>query len=349
MNALNKIKTICFITIFTLLMNIAVFGEEEAKNENTFPGIFNFTFTTGGGLDILNSKLSPSYYNFPNGAVNGKLSILGGLTFPVKFYSVKLWAKEEIYIIGLSGDTGIPGTIDLNNQVRNRFYAGLENYFTIDKVMNIGINFESRIQAKASLNSGEVDYIETRLSPVIDLNGSYDFGFSWGISEAFRFYIIPQNDSNNVIQKIQFDGIYYMGFEFMHFTGVKDITGQIYTELDLAIDRFTSSDLYPLNDESNKTRIWWLEYYAGINFNIYGFTPSVGFDMTFDTADTDTYPNGILFAGIKIGLGYTKDIYSFTFTYVGNMSTNWNYLMILYGSKTSVWENHIDVAFSINL
>ncbi len=342
-----------FILILLALAQTILFGDdqtrEQTKKNSAFPGIFDFSFITGGGSDIANSKAAPSYYDYPSGAVYGRITILGGLKIPIKFYSFKLWGKDEVYIIGLSSDTGTSGKLDLNNQVRNRFFAGVDNYFAIGDIINIGVNFESRIQAKVALSTGIPDEVETRLSPALDLNGSYDFGFTWGITEAFRLYLIPQNDASNELQKIQFDGAYFMGYEFLHFFKLENISGQVYTELDLAVDRFTAKDLYPLNDSSNKTRIWWLEYYAGINFNIYGFTPSVGFDMTYDTTDTGTYPKGLLFCGIKTGLGYAKDAYSFTITYVGNITSDGDYSSIIYRSKSPVWENHIDASFAISL
>jgi len=348
---MKKMIIILCIAIFSIMMVNAADATADKKEAPKFPGIFNFNFTIGGGMDAADGKLFETWYNAPwgaqNGAVYGRTAITGGLKFPIQFYSIKLWGKDEFYAIGKTTDPA-------GNQIRNRFYAGLDNYFTVDKVINIGINFETRLQNKASMNlstfvPSDVNcYLETRVSPVVDLNGSYDFGFSWGVSEAFRFYLLTANASDKVLEKVQFDGIYFMGFEFMHFAKLDNITGQIYTELDLAYDKFFIKDPNSADTEI-KNKMYWLEYYIGVNFNIYGFTPSVGFDLTFDQNDTVTNKD-MLYTGIKCGIGYTKDVYSFNLVYVGNTTMNSTYYKANFNDTTTPkWENHIDASFTISL
>jgi hypothetical protein len=343
---MKKYLVLILTTIIVTFNMVAIDSTADTKKEEVkFPGIFNFSAIIGGGLDIVDNKINETWYNapigVPNGAAYGKTLIAAGLKIPINFYSFKIWAKDDLSIIGKTSDA-------LGPHIRNRFFSGIDNYFSIDKVMNIGINFESRLQAKSSLvpkypGTNPLDVssdFDVRLSPVIDLNGSYDFGLSWGISEAFRFYLIPQNDSSKQFDKVQFDGVYYLGYEFLHFTKVPNITGQLYTELDLIVDTYS--------DTTKETKIYWLEYYLGVNFNIYGFAPSIGFDMTYDNMDAISN-GGYLFAGIKAGLGYTKDIYSFNLTYLGNMTSNSNYYSTYYNKTSPVWENHIEAVFGINL
>jgi hypothetical protein len=315
---------------------------EDNSTDKTkiFPGIFSLSMNAGGGIDVVKNAVNESWYNAPIGAPNGgtygKLILSAGLKIPVKLYSFKIWAKD--------GKTSDP----LGPHVRNRFYTGIDNYLSFDNILNVGIILENRLQAKSALSpkfpgNNPLDVssdIEDRFSIAVDLNGSYDFGLSWGVTEAFRFHFLPGNDTSKQFDKVQFDGIYFIGFEFMHFTKAENITGQAYIELDLAVD------YYP-NDQVKGTKIYWLEYYLGFNFNIYGFTPSLGFDMTYD--NMDPISNGYLFTGIKAGMGYAKDIYSVNITYVGNTTTNPDYYKTYYSSSSPVWENHIEAVFGISL
>ena len=179
----------------------------EKKNDISFPGIYDFYVSNVFGMNIVDAQIQPSFYN-STGGIYGSMELYGGIKIPASFYSVKIMSKDRILIAG-KGSKLIWGKNE-TNYMRNRFVCELDNYFSIPKIMNIGLNTEMRLQSFAYFtDSTDASYtfspLEIRLSPQLDLNGTYDCGFSWGVKQTLRFYFYPgKSEQDEQYSKFQY-------------------------------------------------------------------------------------------------------------------------------------------------
>ncbi|HOV14578.1 MAG TPA: hypothetical protein PK771_09865, partial [Spirochaetota bacterium] len=251
----------------------------------------------------------------------------GSIKFPISFYSITPYIEDELLI------SIVPQSFS-SSLLRNRFTFGLKNYFSIDKVMDIGVHFDGRLQTITNFDVSTDPYnVQLRVAPVLELGGSYDFGLSWGVSEAFRFYISPYDINDKGSNYLQLSGSYFLGFEFLHFFALKNVSCQLYT------DFYPDFNFFYKQDNSDSNGIDWLEYYVGLNFDIYGITPFMGFLLTGYGTFKDWETNKTMYAGIKTGIGYSKDWFSIGVQYIGNRNIK----------DDSKWENNIEVSASFSL
>lgn len=314
--------------LLTLAVSVFIFADESGDKKK-FPGEFSLSYTDVKGYGVIDNRPGMADYTNPGGSIYSKSTVEGSIKFPVNFYSISPFVKDELLI------TVVPNDLK-SSLLRNRFSFGLLNYFTIDKIVDIGVHFDGRVGSKTNLDVSADPYdVELRLAPVLELSGSYDFGLSWGVSESFRFYTTPANLDDLSSNKLQLSGIYYLGFEFFHFFAPEDFTCQFYTELDADFNIFykqISSDSYGVD---------WLEYYAGLNFSFYGISPYAGFLLTGYGTFKDWDNSGVVYAGIKTGISYSKDWFSIGVQYIGNKNIK--------SGDAYKWENSVEVSASFSL
>jgi hypothetical protein len=308
------------------------FGNDLSADK--FPGEFSFFFTSGAGCDLKNDKVEESFYNNPQGALYNKEIIGAGLRFPIGIYSIRPWIKDEVLI---AGNSLFPGTSP-NSYLRNRAFAGIDNYLTIDRIINIGLNFVSRFDTRVYFTNTTDKAVQNdnklkmRFSPGLDLNGSYDIGLSWGIFQSFDFNVFPGTDL--VFVSFDADGSYNLGFEIFHFFTKRNLKCKIYNELNF--------DLNVARDETIKPFISG-DYFAGLDFTFYDFLPGIGYFITFQ-GDYDA--NQTVYSGLKFCLDFSRDWFSFDITYVGLYKTN-PPPVDKYDKR--YWENHFEASITMKI
>jgi len=248
-----------------------------------------------------------------------------------------------------AGDVNIPdATKTVNIQPRNRFYVGLDNTISVPKTIDIGINFEFRMendmlagnpQTAANLASDKnkisSPLTSYRLSPNISFKGSYDLGLSFSIVQYFSFYLLPsmtrdnkdatRSTNNEVFATAEFEGFYNIAFDFMHFLGDKNIKGGIF--LDDYCDILVFATPYVLKSNTTLVNIGEQASYesvftAGLSFNIFGIKPMIAYymrNLAFTSDDPGLQP--WMWNGIKAGIGFTKDWFSLDVVYIGRYNT----------------------------
>ena len=125
------------LLLIGLLVSLAsslVFSDESGDSKK-FPGEFSLSYTDVKGYGVIDNTPSVIDYSFPAAAIYSKSIISGAISFPIKFYTIKPFFKDELII-----STNPSNITDV--LFRNRFFYGLENIFTIEKVMDIKVNFE---------------------------------------------------------------------------------------------------------------------------------------------------------------------------------------------------------------
>jgi len=261
----------------------------------------------------------------------GKLFI----KFPLKFYTITPWIQD---ILELPMTLGGKDPVKLNT--KNNFYIGLDNTFSIDKVMNIGLNFDFRIGSSLGTNplTGITDDLELRLTPTILLNGEYDIGFKWGISQSFEMFYYP-NISNGTLQFTDMEGTYLMAFELLHFAKSEKIKMSLYAEMYLWA-RLLNAGKNNENYYGNYHLMKSLDPAAGLTFDFYCFTPFLLFFYhAFGTAEEFKLTGS--WVGIKSGLGYCKDWFTLAVTYYGTINSD--------PKADGEWQNHIETSITFSL
>ncbi len=379
--------------------------EEEVK-EFKFPGKFGLEFSqrfdaeafdnltraavrenyirTAEGADLyLRNELKLSL-----GFELGKLKDNNGKEFT--FYTLTPWVKDrfDIRMNDVYDVTRIPTALNPSKFQfipRNRFYVGLDNTFKIPEAINIGLNFEARIgYDDAQKISGTVDhpdanyapYVDVKLSPMIDLSGSYKFGFSWRLYQSFNIYLYPvmeRESLNEVYNSLEFEGIYRLAYDFLSPLKQKNLKGEIFIE-----DTFFASiyaDQYVIAKTNYRKADMYSDMVVGFNFNLFGITPMFGLyhknyyamvtndgnALTKDSTDANKlarlytrYDGASAWAGVKVGLGYTKDWFSISVNYIGRYNTISNGLDVFKAENSILkdnirWENHIDATVKFKI
>jgi len=300
------------------------------------------------------------------------------------FYTLTPWIKDRFDLRMNNTITNDAPSVPLIVMPRNRFYVGVDNVFKIPNVMNIGVNFETRFDlddTRATLPTESYSsynaffpFLEIKLSPMLDLSGSYKFGLNWRIFNSFNFYIQPKMyafSSNVVFNGFELEGIYRVAFDFLTpiIKQKEDITGEIFIEDSLfaiiyADEFVTNKDAAKLNLRAHIVS----DLIIGFNFNLFGITPIIGLylknyyavsnpdgkPLTNSSSDTakiaqvyKRYNGATTWVGFKAGIGYTKNWFYVSINYTGRYATMSNGLDVFDSANSKLkdkiqWENHID-------
>ncbi|OHD19729.1 MAG: hypothetical protein A2086_08260 [Spirochaetes bacterium GWD1_27_9] len=320
---------------------------DKKKEEVKFPGKFGLEFNSRLAAEFMDGQPKT------NDIKDGDLYFRNQLKLSLGFDLLKIKdqkGKEDVWFnmtpwiadrfdIKFESLTSAQSTI----KPRNRFYFGLDNTIKIPKIMDIGINFEYRIASdlrkKDPSKPAPYEAVELRFSPKLSLSGKYDFGLSFRLITLFSLYFYPDYSGYNNNKIFKFFEIeaesYKLAFDFLHFAGNKDIKGGIFVEewhiIDLYSDEFQKDSAGNAIKTATNIEIQ-SEFAAGIEFDLYKVTPILGFYLKqqyikfkedkkwtkavdgFDATTTD-YLN--VYPGIKAGIGYSKDWFSFSVTYLG--------------------------------
>jgi hypothetical protein len=199
-------KFIIFLIVSFFLSYINIYpadNSSDAKKDNKFPGVLgaefelDFQFDTIGTKPGTNLGWADIYLK-----TRGKGQIAFSFNFDKKkllnstegsFYTIMPWVQDAAE---LPMNFGNGGSAVLNT--KNNFYAGIDSTFTIEKVITVDLGYEFRLGSCLAQNpvTGTNDGLEVRLSPYINLSGSYDFGLSCNISQYFEFYFFPGLGNN---------------------------------------------------------------------------------------------------------------------------------------------------------
>jgi len=289
-------------------------------------------------------------------------------------YSLGVSVKDR-FDIKFNG-VGTPNVIQI--LPRNRFYFNLDNTVKVPKIINIGANFELRLQSdiskeKTADNSKPEESIELRLSPILSLNGKYDFGLSFKIVQYINFYLYPTyynfegDNIPKVFKKTELEGSYYADFEFFHFFAPKEIKGFVYVDDSLVVglngEKWIEGNQPLIGDPATLLRTTGNisnEFTFGVKFDIFKLTPSIGFYVksidTFDN-DPDTKLDNV-WVGTKMGLGYSKEWFSIGITYLGRYQVWENGKSITEKAAPAdpkpikdriQWENHVETFVKFSL
>lgn len=164
-------KYLFTIIILIIILSMVSLNADETSDEKKleFPGTISLEFSSSINTDITNSQLEVNYGNADIYPVN---ELVLGIEFaPADFYSIKPWIGDSIELLI---DYSNPDTFSF--APRNRFSMGLDNAFSIENVMDIGVNFQTRLANEVS-PTGAND-LEIMLAPNLSIGGEYDFGLS---------------------------------------------------------------------------------------------------------------------------------------------------------------------------
>jgi|GEM_PF-3329416 len=307
------------LTVNTILINSQ---EEESKNEEKKTYIyFGFeyeqTVTYNSDSDFAVTRLYLTN------------DIYGSISLPVKFYTLTLWAEDE-FIIDWNEGLFI-------DAISNGLYLGIENFFNVKDYINIGINYETDINIVAGKD------VEVVFIPIINLNGSYNFGFSWEFEEKFqpaiKPYIEKEFKGDESFTGVTNEIFAEMNFEFFHFFAPEEISCSFHTE-----DTFTINFPYSLNIEE-QTKTFTNEVEIGFDFSFYGFSPYLHIWMNPEHyLNYSDFPGHNVFnLGFTCGFEYSKKWFTFGIDYTGQRN------VFLLPHDKPLWENEVEAWFLFSI
>ncbi len=311
--------------LFFLLLVLKVINAQDLTNDKkkiNFPGNIWFEFTNEFQFDTIG--IQPAV-NYGWSDIYVKSSIYSGIEFPIKFYTIGIWIGDFVEF----PLNYIAPNVEFN--IKNNFLLGLDNTFSIENVFNIGVDFEFKLGSTLGSNpiTGNNDGLEIVFSPILDLNGEYDFGLSWEICQSFEFYLYP--NSGTLFHFADIEGTYFISYDFLHFFAPEMIKGGLYTEL-FFWQRINNENINTDNQLLN------LDPAIGLFFDIYNVTPSLLFFVHIKGNSTRSEIEDV-WLGIKGGISFKKDWFSLKVFYYGTISYQDN----------SEWQNHIEVCASISI
>lgn len=328
-----------FLAIFLLIFVFSTVLFAEDVNKPKFPGKFGIEFMQRVDYNA-HEHMTKAISRLISDAVYTRTELKLSLAIPVtEFYTIALWTKDRLEL-----RVNVDGTSDVGIRVRNRFYTGINNIFSIPKIMKVGINFESRIQNELRPGYPMIPTV-VRLSPFLTFNGKYDFGLSWYVVQFFEFYLNPSvwengSDGDNHETWVSFDleGHYGVSFEFFHFFAPE------WLGCSFAIEEFLLITLDQFMTHSEIRKWLYFETFAGLKFDIYKIKPSIGFFMWNQYAPgniQDYWALRDVFdvrMGMKTGVSYTHEWFSFNIDYFGGVNVQ---------KENAKWENAVETYVKI--
>lgn len=294
------------------------------------------------------------------------------------YYTLTPWVKER-FDLSYSGPDYSASTIGVSPM--NRFYLGLDNAISIPDVINIGANFAVRLQSKF-VEPG----LHVQLNPALTLGGSYDFGLSWDIGTLFyinlepheagiahadidgdghKYYDDDSDKGRDSDYEEEYDSAYAfkslgieidsitLQFEFFHFFAPKDVKCKFkinfYLPINIVPDAYQKAYAYHNAGKASYNLIGDMDLYVGLNFDLWGFTPYIGGYFVFtqhQNARDVTAQSWKTQAGIKTGIGFSKDWLSISIDYKGKVIVGDTDPDV---DPIKIWSNYIEGSFSISL
>lgn len=307
-----------FLFVFVLILGGSLlWSDENAKNEKESKFKFEpgLEFTQEIHFDTVGNKLGINY-----GWGDAYLKTKGKANFALNFgfYTLTPWIGD---FIELPITAASPAIIN----PKNNFLLGLDNTFSVENVMDIGVNFEFKLGTILDANTiTPLNGIEIRLSPILNLSGEYEFGLSFSLSNMFEFYIYP--DQNSPFFSVDFEGFNSISFDFFHFfVNNENIKGGLYAEL------FSLARVFV---DGTAPTILNLDPAFGFTFDFYKVTPMILFFTHLYGTDLSRDP----WFGIKSGIGFSKEWFSINVVYIGTFSVG-----------SSNWQNHIETYLTFSL
>ncbi len=320
---MNCKKTIILVSILIFISVLLIYSTDD---EIKFPGKFNLEYISRFDSDIMGAKPFESTDSQCSGDLYLRNELKGTISIvPVNFYSLNFWLKDRFEIRYYDAVS----SSNTNLLLRNRFFAGMDNIFSIPKVMDIGTNFELRINNNLNSNGGGID---VRVSPALYLAGKYDFGLSFKMSTLFEFYFYPaqykdvNTDKNRLFQFFQIEMEYLnIAYEFFHFFAPKDVKCSLTYEMYLLATIYSGFQ-YEVQAKGIRNKMDYMRHYIGFNFNFWGIQPFIGFYALITQSvgssssinnDNRTGLNTFFRPGLKTGLIFQKDWFELGITYTG--------------------------------
>ncbi len=335
------IAMIFFMLAFNIFPADNTTDEKKGADEKwKFPGKIGLSFTQEADFDTIGSKPG---VNYGWSDIYMRSTARAGLAFPFKFYTITPWIGDYAELPFWLASGGEPVKVD----TKNNFQFGFNNAFSFENIIEVDLGFEFKLGSPLGANpvtGNSGDGIELRLTPTLNLSGSYDFGLSWSLGNNFEFYLYP--DKNHYFQFFDFEGNYNIAFDYFHFFAPKKIKGAVYAELylwtravsDGANEDYRDASEKPENKPENELKN--LDPAAGLTFDIYEFTSMFLFfcHIQGDLA-SGALKDPDVWVGFKCGLGFSIDWFSINSVYYGTISTK----------ADSKWQNHIEAYVSVSM
>ena len=304
-------KKILFILTILVFCISQFFADENT--EVKFPGKIGLEF-----LQRVDYQSDEGFSEGGMGTDNGdalytRTELKAQIAFPISIYTITPSIKDRFEMrLNFRDEDATEDKVDtVNFRGRNRLYFGLGNTIAIKDVININLDFEFRIESDLKPEKN-VNPLSLRFSPVFGLGGKYNFGLSWSIVEYFELSFDPTARAKDALNTIGFEGFYNLQFEFFHFFAPKDIKGSF------MVDNWMLVELKNWKKETAATIN--NDLFIGFTFDIFKVTPMIGYFMWFTgnkiapKVDIDTN------VGLKVGIGFSKDWFSFSLAYIGGLN-----------------------------
>jgi hypothetical protein len=292
---------------------------EEAKKKQEV----KTSFTVSESLEIhsLGLEFAGTDIGSFEDAVFSRTSAKGTIALPFgDLYNLSFWIRDDVDnrlnpVSKVDPDDATEEYPEdpINWRFRNRFYVGINNMFSIKDIMNVGLNFDFRVES--DMKATRTNFNTTmRLNPQLYLGGKYDFGLSWSAVHFFGMHM--DKDLSTAIDIFDFEAFYNVTYEFMHHVEGTDAKGWIFAnnELLMYVNKLATADAGIVYfDDLFKT---------GFKFDIQKIQPTFGAALWIDQEKDSTATPTTWFetnAGFFLGLGYTKGMATFSAEYLAGM------------------------------
>lgn len=275
--------------------------------------------------NFIDGAISSNEFSGGTDGAYSRTEIKAKAAFKFGSFSLTPWIKDRLEGRYNPGDLeGVdPETEKLGKiRIRNRFYAGLDNSYTISEALTIGVNLEWRVandlrtDKSFDATADEAALPEYRFNPALTVSGKIS-GFYYSLTQGVPFYFDTSvgdwdNDEDNL--KMELEGAYNLGYE--------TTVGAVKLVFDLCDELIITM---PENEVAGDEVPEIFNYFdLKAKFGLGAFTPALGFRWVMvSKPDTDPEESVItdqVFGG-TIGAAFKKDNWSLGVTYGFGVNT----------------------------
>ena len=276
--------------------------------------------------------------------VYSKTEFKGQIAFKLAdgLYTITPWAKERLDLyfnyttLNLTDSSG--DTVSMSSpafDARNRFEIG----FKIS--VNPAFRVENKLSAKVKESNADLTFTngfgpsvaKFSFMPSLNLGYAYSMGFSWSFNSTLFLHMYPimdqakndkgelTNDGKSILESLEFEGTYNIGFNILKPLDIKDYSLTIfveeYTDNVFKGENYVSTVTY----DGNKHKVsgsYGFDNKIGLSSSFYGVTLVGNSFIRIKGAIDDIDTNGSdVFAGLQVGGSVKVDKFSFGVTYTG--------------------------------
>ena len=291
-------KKIVSASLIALFLVVFVSAQDASKPAGPKLG---FALTQLVGAETYNgftatSKIYGDTGNADYSRTNFKLSVDFDLGSGIK---LSPWLQDRFEVKVDPSVTPTASASGVNENIRNRFYAGLNTTFAFDKAFNLGINLEYRNANYLKSSTVGAVLPESRFTPYLAFTGKIE-GLYYNLTTDLPIYFDLSGTNNLDDMAMELEGTYNLGYGF-----ALDATTTLKLDLNYYFDYVNLAHTY---SASNKVAIkngFGSEFRPKIILAAGDLAPFVGFLWSNTWNENDVFTNSIMGAtfGADVKLG----------------------------------------------